>query len=111
MFFDTNEIHIQAFLLFINGKLFIFQSSSPQNYFGDIYSKNISKKLSPRTLLVFMENHPFENFSPHTLLVFMENHGFELLGFSGFLGGFSHWGGGNLYVEGEPRTNRKTNVR
>ena len=39
---------------------------------------HISKKLSPRTLLVFMENHPFENFSPHTFLVFMQNHGFEL---------------------------------
>ena len=39
---------------------------------------NISKKVSPRTSLVFMENHPFENFSPHTFLVFMENHGFEL---------------------------------
>ena len=33
MFFDRYEIHIQAFLLFINGKLIIFQSSSPQNYF------------------------------------------------------------------------------
>ena len=46
-----------------------------------MWPSDISKKLSPRTLLVFMENHPFENFSPHTLLVFMENHGFELLGF------------------------------
>ena len=39
---------------------------------------HLSKKVSPRTLLVFMENHPFENLSPHTFLVFMENHGFEL---------------------------------
>ena len=38
----------------------------------------LSKKVSPRTFLVFMGNHPFENFSPHTFLVFMENHGFEL---------------------------------
>ena len=38
---------------------------------------HISKKVSPHTLLVFIENHPFENFSPHTFLVFMENHGFE----------------------------------
>ena len=37
MFFDTNEIHIQAFLWFIIGKLIIFQSSSPQNYFEYIY--------------------------------------------------------------------------
>jgi hypothetical protein len=36
---------------------------------------------SPRAFLVFMENHGFENVSPHTLLVFMENHGFELYGF------------------------------
>ena len=31
----------------------------------------LSKKVRPRTFLVFMENHPFENFSPHTFLVFM----------------------------------------
>ena len=43
MFFDTNEIHIQAFVDFINGKLIIFQSSSPQKYFEDIYSTNIYK--------------------------------------------------------------------
>ena len=46
-------------------------------------TSHISKKVSPRTFLVFMENHPFENFSPHTFLVFMENHGFELQGFPG----------------------------
>ena len=33
MFFDRNEIHLQAFVDFINGKLIIFQSSSPQKYF------------------------------------------------------------------------------
>ena len=43
MFFDRYEIHIQAFVDFINGKLIIFQSSSPQKYFEDIYSKNIYK--------------------------------------------------------------------
>ena len=37
-----------------------------------------SKNLSPRTFLVFMENHPFENVSLQTFLVFTENHGFEL---------------------------------
>ena len=37
MFFDRYEIHIQAFVDFINGKLIIFRSSSPQNYFEDIY--------------------------------------------------------------------------
>ena len=29
-------------------------------------TSHISKKVSPRTCLVFMENHPFENFSPIT---------------------------------------------
>ena len=43
-----------------------------------VVTSHISKKVSPRTFLVFMENHPVENFSPHTFLVFMENHGFEL---------------------------------
>ena len=39
---------------------------------------HLSKNLSPRTFLVFMENHPFESFSPHTFSVFMENPLFEL---------------------------------
>ena len=40
MFFDRYEIHIQAFLLFINGKLIIFQSSSPPNiFFTHIHNK------------------------------------------------------------------------
>ena len=43
MFFDRNEIHIQAFVDFINGKLIIFQSSSPQNIFKEIYTRNIFK--------------------------------------------------------------------
>ena len=47
MFFDTNKIHIQAFVDFITGKLIIFRSSSPQNYFEVIYSTNIYKKLIP----------------------------------------------------------------
>ena len=33
MFFDRYEIRIQAFADFIHGKLIIFRSSSPQNYF------------------------------------------------------------------------------
>ena len=37
-----------------------------------------SKNLSPRTFLVFRENHGFEMFSPHTFLVSMENPLFEL---------------------------------
>ena len=55
MFFDRYEIHIQAFLLFINGKLIICQSSSPQNYFQNMYSENTrnstikSNELVPRT--------------------------------------------------------------
>ena len=38
MFFDRSEIHIQAFVDFINGKLIKFQTSSPQNYFRNMYS-------------------------------------------------------------------------
>ena len=33
MFFDRDEIHIQAFVDFINGTFIIFRSSSPQNIF------------------------------------------------------------------------------
>ena len=44
MFFDRNEIHIQAFVDFINGKLIIFQSSSPQKHIFQIYTQNIFKK-------------------------------------------------------------------
>ena len=33
MFFDRYEIHIQAFVDFMNGKLTIFQSLSPQKHF------------------------------------------------------------------------------
>ena len=32
---------------------------------------HLSMNLSPRTFLVFMENHGFENFSPHTFLLFI----------------------------------------
>ena len=58
-----------------------YQNKSKSYWIKNIFqmvASHISKKVSPRTLLVFMENHPFENFSPHTFLVFMENHGFEL---------------------------------
>ena len=44
MFFDRNEIHIQAFVDFINGKLIIFQSSSPQKYFWVNIKKCFSKQ-------------------------------------------------------------------
>ena len=44
MFFDTNKIHIQAFVDFINGKLIICQSSSPQNIIWEIYIQNICQK-------------------------------------------------------------------
>ena len=43
MFFDRYEIHIQALVLFSNGKLINFQSSSPQNIFKEIYAQNIFK--------------------------------------------------------------------
>ena len=36
--FDRYEIHIQAFIHFINGKSITFQSSSPQKYVEKMYS-------------------------------------------------------------------------
>ena len=33
MFFDRYDIHIQAFLCFVNGSFIIFQSAPPRNYF------------------------------------------------------------------------------
>ena len=44
MFFGTNKIQIQVGVLFNNEKCIVSNSSSPENYFQDIYSKNISKK-------------------------------------------------------------------
>ena len=35
---------------------------------------HLSKNLSPRTFLVFMENHGFANFSPHTFLLLCQHH-------------------------------------
>ena len=65
MFFDRNEIHIQVGVLFNNGKCIIFNSSSPQNYFQNIYSKNIYKKSN------FKKNVglPFENFENFEILI------------------------------------------
>ena len=37
--FNRYEIHIQAFVNFINGKVIIFQSSSPPKYFENMYSQ------------------------------------------------------------------------
>ena len=48
MFFDTNEIHIQAFLLFNNRKLIIFQSSSPQKHIFQIYTQKNFQKKNPK---------------------------------------------------------------
>ena len=65
MFFDRNEIHIQAFVDFINGKLIIFRSSSPQTYFEDIYSKNrykIDTKHISKKYIQKMMGLPFEKF-------------------------------------------------
>ena len=65
MFFDRYEIHIQAFVHFINGKLIICRSSSPQNYFEDIYSKNrynIYIYIYTKNTFKKMVGLPFENF-------------------------------------------------
>ena len=48
-FFDTNEIHIQAFVDFIHGKLIIFRSSSPENIFK-IYIQKIYTKIDPKNI-------------------------------------------------------------
>ena len=49
MFFDRYEIHIQAFVDFINGKLIIFQSSSPQKHiFKYILKLFFFKKYFPK---------------------------------------------------------------
>ena len=47
-----------------------------------IVTYHLSKKVSPRTLLVFMENHPFENFSPHTFFGIYGKSWFWTLGIS-----------------------------
>ena len=47
-FFDRYEIHIQAFVHFIIGKLIIVHSSSPQNYF-EIYNHFHKKKNNKST--------------------------------------------------------------
>ena len=70
MFFDTNKIHIQAFLLFINGKLIIFQSSSPQKHFKKYmfniffkqteFSKNPKNNFKQKVGLSFKKSKIFE---------------------------------------------------
>ena len=64
MFFDRYEIHIQAFVDVINGKLIIFRSSSPQNCFEDIYSKNryqnYIQKINSKKVRVYLSKI-FEN--------------------------------------------------
>ena len=65
MFFDRYEIHIQAFVDFINGKLIIFQSSSPQNHFEHTYSKIYTKYIQniyPKNKFKKKVGLPFENF-------------------------------------------------
>ena len=47
--FDRYEVHIQAFLHFINGKFIIWQSSSPQKYFQNMYSTCHKQKKTNKT--------------------------------------------------------------
>ena len=50
--FDRYEIHVQAFVDFINGKSIIFRSSSPQNYFKKyILKQYISIKNKIQTIV------------------------------------------------------------
>ena len=44
MFFDRYEIHIQASVHFIDGKLIMFQASSPQEYFKKYIRRNYTYK-------------------------------------------------------------------
>ena len=46
--FDRYEIHIQGFVHFINRKLSIFQSSSPQTYFKNMYSNSHNTKTNKK---------------------------------------------------------------
>ena len=63
MFFDRNKIHIQAFVDFINGKLIIFQSSSPQNIIWEIYTQNIFPKKIQKNMLNYKpENREIMDF-------------------------------------------------
>ena len=54
---------------------------SKSQWISNIFQRltyHLTKKVSPRTLLVFMDHSNFRFFSPRTFLAFMGNHGFEL---------------------------------
>ena len=63
MFFDRNEIHIQVGVLFNNEKCIIFNSSSSQNYFQDIYSKKTQETNTKQTNNIKQKTkrHPTKN--------------------------------------------------
>ena len=67
----ANQNTTKHIMVSIGLKLYIF-------VFFSVWPPLAQKHHENWTDLVFIENHPFENFSPRTLLVFMENHGFEL---------------------------------
>ena len=62
MFFDRYEIHIQTFLLFIDGKLIIVQSASPQQYFEKYILKIYFKKNLKNMLNYKPENREIMDF-------------------------------------------------
>ena len=51
MFFDIDEIQIQVGVLFNNEKCIVVNSSSPQNYFEDIY---ISNKYIKKNIYIYI---------------------------------------------------------
>ena len=61
MLFDRYEIHIQAFVDFINGKLIIFNPHLHKTILRNIYSKNINTHIFQNLMWICLSEH-FENF-------------------------------------------------
>ena len=75
MVFDRYEIHVQAFLYFINGKSIICQASSPQNIFKEIYTQHIFQihNFKKKTKMLFKKmGIPFKNFEHFQIFRFSD---------------------------------------
>ena len=59
MLFDRYEIHIQASVHFINGKLIIVQSSSPEEYFEKYILNMIPTTIFWKSQNIFRKNNGF----------------------------------------------------
>ena len=71
MLFDRNEIHIQALVVFSDGKCSICQSSSPQNYFKKYIFKIYTYKLFSKRQNAQLQGRKSRN---HELLSFVLGH-------------------------------------